>query len=172
MVGHWIALPVPSMEDRQLVTALHKLRKKDGWLVVHVLYARCDCSQRVFDHLLTSARPSDVEEVVLLVGDHEAFERSAPAAGFRVVKVQSKDLLQVYGIESAPLLAIVDPASRVRYLGGYTERKQGYRIHDVDLLEDLRATGNVLSLPAFGCGVSAELQRLLDPFRIKYRPQD
>ena len=172
MAGHWVTLPVPATTDARVIDGLNALRNRDGWMMVHVLYASCACSRRVFDHLLDSERPSDLEEVVLLVGDHDEFERAAPAAGYRVKKIASKDLWQSYGIESAPLLAVLDPHRAVRYLGGYTERKQGPQIQDLEVVHRLRADAEISVLPAFGCGVSAQLQRLLDPLKLKYRAAD
>jgi len=60
---------------------------------------------------------------------------------------------------------------RAPLLGGYTERKQGFDIQDVSIVERLRNEKSVAELPLFGCAVSRSLQALLDPLGIKYRAE-
>jgi hypothetical protein len=169
MAAHTYTLPTPAVADDTFVGAIDTLRERDdtGWLVVHVLYAECRCSQRIFDHLLGSTRPADVTEKVLLVGQRDDFAASARARGIAVVNVTPRELAAHYRIESAPLLLVVDPAGDVRYAGGYTERKQGPEIEDVELIERLLREESTTPLPLFGCAVSERLQAILDPLGIE-----
>ncbi len=170
MVGHWVTLPVPDVEDEQVQGGLRELvgQSSDSWHLVHVLYSQCRCSQRIFDYLLESERPRGAREVVLLVGPHESFSRSARARGFSVEHVAPEELKLRYGIESAPLLLILSPDGAVRYSGGYTARKQGIDYRDITLLAELQARGDADRLPLYGCGTSRELQSYLDPIGLKY----
>ena len=166
MVGHWVTLPKPERLDTWV--ALRTLRTTDAPLMaVHVLYADCECSRRIFDHLVTSKRPSNTEEVVLLVGRAPDFETHAAARGLRIHRIKAPSLKQDYGIEAAPLLAVLSD-QKTEYLGGYTDRKQGPDIRDVEIIEALAENAAAKELPLFGCGVSAELQVLLDPLKVKY----
>ena len=168
MVGHWVTLPTPDRDDAR--TSLDGLRTTDApLLVVHVLYADCACSRRIFDHLADSARPEHAEEVVLLVGAAPEFEARAPNNGIRIHRVKAKALKTEFGIESAPLLAVLS-RTRVEYIGGYTERKQGPAFRDVAIVDRIASDLEAKELPLFGCGVSAQLQALLDPLHIKYPP--
>ena len=171
MVGHWYTLPLPPMSDGSTARAVASLRedaRRGAWMAVHVLYARCRCSQRVLDHLFHSERPTAVDEHVLFIGADVDHSRRARARGFTVHVLEPKELKELYRIESAPLLLILDPSNELRYVGGYTDRKQGAAIHDLEILNQLIADGVVEPRPLFGCGVSRELQKLLDPIGIKY----
>ena len=168
MVGHWVPLPQPDRKGAW--AALAGLRSTDApLLVVHVLYADCSCSRRIFDHLVDSDRPARAEEVVLLVGQAPEFASQATAKGIRIHRIESQALKTDFGIESAPLLAVLS-SRNVEYIGGYTERKQGPAIQDVAIIERIGDHLETEELPLFGCGVSAQLQALLDPLHIKYQP--
>ena len=171
MVGHWYTLPVPVIDDPYLVRALADLRPpahRNSWMAVHVLYAQCRCSLRIFEHLFETSRPREIHEQILLVGAHPEFERHAHERGFAVHVLTPSDLKRTYRIESAPLLLVLDPSNRIRYAGGYTDRKQGAAIRDLEIISQLAAEGSTETLPLFGCGVSKELQEFLDPIGIKY----
>jgi hypothetical protein len=168
MVSHWFVLPRPDQGDPVMRSAFERLKETSARLLaVHVLYADCACSRRIFDHLLEREPPAGVEEVVLLVGDHPDFEAGAASKALRIERVEPAQLKSAYHVESAPLLAVVTDA-RVAYLGGYTERKQGPAIRDLDIFERLLREEEAPELPLFGCGVSRQLQALLDPLGIKY----
>lgn len=171
MVGHWVVLPTPSGAERpEVASALQGLaRGHDGdWLVVHVMYAECRCSQRIVDHLIDRGRPAGVTEHVLLVGEDQ--ELSAPLSdrGYTVTQLTAEQLSSRFHVQAAPLLLVAAPDGELRYAGGYTERKQGYRIRDVDILDTVMAKGWAAELPAFGCAVAEALQNLLDPLGVKY----
>jgi hypothetical protein len=169
MVAHWVPLPAPR-PDAALAQSLLGLRSADesGWTAYHVLYADCPCSMRIVDHLCTSARPADVSEVVLLVGEHAATAAALTGAGFRVVPTTAEELRERHHIESAPLFVVTDPQGTVRYSGGHTARRQGLDHADLDLVAALLAGRDVESLPVYGCGVSNALQAELDPLGLKY----
>ncbi len=178
MAGHWYTLPAPISDDPTVRRALHALRasaapssetSSQDWLAVHVLYGRCSCSIRVIKHLLTSKRPTGVDEVVLFVGDDPALTAKLEERGFRVISVTRAELAREYRIEAAPLLAILSPDGDIQYLGGYTSRKQGPDFKDRAVMADLMERRRPRSLPLFGCGVSKQLQSMLDPLGIKYR---
>lgn len=170
MVGHWVTLPRPNLDDPRLASALTELRAAPSkrWELTHVLYVDCRCSQRVFAHLLERPTPAAASERVLMVGSDDAWRRQAALRGFEVLETSAEQLGRRFGIESAPLLLISDPGGEVRYAGGYTDRKQGPQYRDVEALEALRRGEPVELLPLFGCGVTRELQAILDPIGAKY----
>lgn len=172
MTGHWATLPSPAADDERLHTALAELRTPEeqaDWMVVHVLYAACTCSGRVVDHLLADPRPAGVVETILWVGSVPELDARVEAGPFAVVHVRPEELELRFAIEGAPLFFVVDPEGNVRYHGGYTDRKQGLAIRDVEIIERVRASDDVTSLPLFGCPTSDRLRDLLDPFGLRRR---
>jgi|GEM_PF-1351566 len=171
MVGHWYTLPKPAHDDPRVGQALNELRDEgeaDAWLGVHVLYSDCGCSRRVLDHLVESKRPADLKEKVLLVGAHPEFESQVRSAGFDLLVLQRKELKKKFFLESAPLFIVAAPSGDLRYVGGYTSRKRGIEIRDVQIAESLISKEEVVELPLFGCAVSKSLQEFLDPLGMKY----
>jgi hypothetical protein len=171
MAGHWTTLPLPEPEDVEFKAALVALRPRpeaESWVAIHVLYSKCRCSQRVLDHLFETQRPEGLDETILLVGADEGIEARTNRAGFHLVVVNPSELQTEYHIVSAPLLLVLSPDDAVRYAGGYTGRKQGYDVHDLEIVDAVRNGRAADRLPLYGCGVSKELQNLLDPIGIKY----
>ncbi len=76
-------------------------------------------------------------------------------------------LAELYEIDAAPLLVAIDPEGRVRYAGGYTDRKQGPDVRDRQILDALQRGDVVQPLPLYGCAVSKQLRRTLDPLGLK-----
>ena len=167
-LGHQFALAALDRQHPALTAGLARLLRHGagGWAAVHVLYGRCRCSQRIAEHLRASQRPEDLRELVLLVGDEHDDVTGARLAerGFEVVPVAAEALATRFGIEGAPAFVLIDPARRVRYLGGYTARKQGPDIRDLAIVREARQGVRVLDLPVFGCAVSQRLQALFEPF--------
>ncbi len=171
MVGHWYTLPKPDHHDQKLTQALLALSPTDAatdYRTYHVLYADCACSRRVLDHLVSSQRPADLSETLILVGDHPEFEMRARRAQFSVLVLTPQELHARFGLVSAPLLLVMNRSGHLAYVGGYTERKQGFSIRDLEIIESVRAEATVAELPLFGCAVSRGLQDLIDPLGLKY----
>jgi hypothetical protein len=78
--------------------------------------------------------------------------------------VSPEQLVERYDLQAAPLLVVADPTDTVRYLGGYTSRKQGADVRDLGVIAATRFGLTVPPLPAFGCAVASELRARLNPF--------
>lgn len=170
LVFHLQPLPVPPVEDAQLQAALaaSSTEAEQGrWRLVHVMYARCPCSNKIIEHLLSSTRPDDVAERVVVVDASDALRDRLRAGGFIVDVIDAPTLQQRYHLEAAPVLVVADNHGRLRYVGGYTERKQGPVSHDVEILEQLRRGDRLEGLPLFGCATSRTLQQAVDPFSLR-----
>jgi hypothetical protein len=169
MASHLLTLPTPPSHDVQ--DAIHSSRlvgERGHWLALHVLYGKCACSQRVLDHLVSRGARHDVAERVLLVDGGPTLEDRLVGAGYAVERLSALDLRDRYHIESVPLLVVASPADEVRYIGGYTSRKQGPDVRDVAIIDDAIRGSSDPSLPLFGCAVSKNLQKTLDPLGLKY----
>ncbi|MGC4079504.1 MAG: hypothetical protein QM702_21180 [Rubrivivax sp.] len=155
---HLLAFPQPADDAGQLRTLASDTRVMS---VVHVLYAQCRCSQRIVDHLVTSERPHGVVETVLLVGDDDGAAARLVAHGFRVVTTTVDELGSRWRVTAVPLLVVIAPGGRVRYVGGYAARKQGPDPQDLAIIAIARGEGRLSSLPVYGCAVAGEVAERL-----------
>jgi hypothetical protein len=165
---HLIALPRPAA-DVALERAMESLRGTSGtgqWMTVHVLYAECLCSQRIADHVLASRRPEGVTERVLLIGHDAPLEARLASAKFPTTVVSEDEAATRFHVVAAPSFLVLAPDGTVRYVGGYTDRKQGLDAKDLAVVADTRAGREVSPLPIFGCAVSARLRAALNPLGI------
>lgn len=170
--SHLVALPQPETRDPRLLAAVAAHREPGAeprWAVYHALYGECPCSRKIADTLMDPdrPRPADLDETVLLVGADAALKQRVLAAGFAVEELTMEELSPKWGIAAAPLMVVADPAGEVRYVGGYTSRKQGPDVRDLAILEDLRSDAAVVALPLFGCAVSDTLRAMADPLGIR-----
>lgn len=168
--AHEYTLPHPERSDPRLQAALAAQRTVGDtrFAVTHVMYAACDCSQRIIAHLERRGARRDVAEHVVLVGRDPELTARIARAGFKLDNVEPEVLEASYGIVAAPLLIISDARGQIAYMGGYTQQKQGLDIRDSALIDELLAGKHTTELPLLGCAVSRALQRLLDPFGLKY----
>lgn len=169
LARHELALPAPSPDDARLslaVRALQSGEQRGRWGMLHVLYARCRCSQNIVDHLTSSVRPEGLQENVWLVEDDGALTRRLEAHGFRVHATTAAELRDELHVQGVPLLVISDPEGAIRYAGGYTFSKQGADIRDLAIYAELLQQQAPSSLPLTGCAMSDELRALLDPLQL------
>lgn len=169
--AHEYTLPHPERSDPQLNAALAAQRTPADtgrFSVTHVMYAACSCSQSIIDHLEERGARKDVAEHVVLVGQDAELSARIARAGYRLDNIEPAALKQRYGLEAAPVLIIADARGQIAYMGGYTKQKQGLDIRDTVLIDELLAGKHTTELPLLGCAVSRALQRLIDPFGLKY----
>lgn len=176
LASHLLTLPTPAAADPALHRAIAAQRhadQRDRWLVLHIVFDDCGCSQRVLAHLLATRRPAGVAERVVYVTEHptEASTGAATGAitahGFELDVVTPDQLAANYHIQAAPLLVIVDPHDTVRYAGGYTPRKQADDVRDLAVIAAVVRGDAPEPLPAFGCAVGRSLRSTLDPLGIR-----
>ena len=166
LASHLLTLPQPSRDNPILMAAIDEGRtaqERDGWMLVHVFYGDCGCSRRLADYLLERGRSPDAHEKILLVGEYGDFARRAEERGFIVEPIEPEALKTRYNIEGVPLLIVADGWGRLRYVGGYTSRKQGPDIQDVAIFRAVQEDRVLDSLPLFGCATSQELREALNP---------
>ncbi len=168
MVSHLAVLPHPKTNDTAWESRLHEAvpPAPESWTALHILYDNCACSRRVLKHVIASSPIKNVQERVVLVSD-SPHEPSPARDALDVEYVTPGELQAKFGVESAPLLVVLDDNQRVRYTGGYTSRKQGPEIMDREIITRLISGNDVTELPLFGCAVSSELKRLVDPLGLK-----
>ncbi len=177
LASHLLTLPAPAANDpvlHQAIAGNRRADQRDRWLVLHVVAESCRCSRRVLDHLLASDRPPGVVERVVFVTEHQAaatteWDAAIRARGFDLDMVAPDELVARYHVEAAPLLVIVDPDDKVRYVGGYTPRKQASDVRDLAVIAAVRRGATVEPLPAFGCAIGRALSTTLDPLGIRTR---
>lgn len=161
-------LPLPAPRASHLASGLDALRvARDRPVVFHVLFAGCRCSHRVLESLVTVPRPAHIEEHAILVDDADGAMRGAfRDRPFVVHDVTSADLAPHFGIESAPLLVVSAADGSLRYIGGYTDRKQAWVVRDRAIVDAALAGGTVAPLPVYGCPVSEKLRAERNPLSL------
>jgi thioredoxin-related protein len=166
-LGHIAAMPGP---EARLAREALALRPAPGRsLFVHVISAGCTCTERLFSHLTQRARFQGADEVVLFVGDDEAKRGAAERAGLGFVTTSAAELSSRFGVDAAPLLIAFDAAGRLSYLGGYYNHPSTLFPLDETIQTQLAQGAAPKPLPVFGCAVSAQLQKSVDPLGIVYR---
>ena len=169
-LAHTFAMPDEAIARPALATAVAASRRAEEqgrWLALHVLYSRCRCSAQTLAHLRARGVLQGVRERVVLVGPHPAYEAEVREGGFALEVLLPDELERRYHLQAAPVLVVSDPRDQLRYVGGYTARKQGPEQEDVAILTRLMRGESARPLPLFGCAVSRELARLLDPFGLR-----
>jgi hypothetical protein len=165
MASHLLTLPLP--ERSTLVSGLSK-QGQAQWRAFHVIAEKCACSVKVLEGLVgRGVRPGVVEKVLFIGSEGSAWKKDLSAKGFEFEVVTMETLATQFGIEGAPLFVVLNPQGDVVYSGGYSKRKQG-ESEDITILNAALANADVTALPLFGCAVSRDLQKKLDPLGLKY----
>lgn len=167
-VSHMVAMPTPNAEARLSQAALGLRRDSTAPFLVHVIYAGCSCTNRLFAHLIKRGRFSGTEETILFVGEDRIKQKLAEQAGFGFKTIPTKELTSRFGLESAPVLIAFDAAGQLKYVGGYYDHPATISPRDERLHEQIAKGASPSALPVFGCAVSAKLQRSVDPLGIVY----
>lgn len=170
--AHLLTLPTPELTDlgfQRSAIVERKPAQQGRWMVVHILDQECVCSLRVLSHLLADPRPHDVVERIVLIATTVGAERIAAIRdrGFDLEIVTPEQLGERYHVEAAPLMVVTDPSDKIRYVGGYTPRKQAADIRDVAVIEALHQGLQVEPLPTFGCAVGRSLRTKIDPLGLR-----
>lgn len=167
MAGHLIIFPSP---DSKIEGAMKTLQNESGaagqWFAAHVIADGCRCSGEALEHLLARGPRKDSQELIIYVGK----ELSEPlrASSYKTMLSDEAKLFRDYGVESAPLLALVSPEGKLVYAGGYSETRNGPIVEDTVIAEAMRG-GSPKALPLFGCAVSKDMQDKVDPLGLKYK---
>jgi hypothetical protein len=167
-LGHIAPMPAPGDEAGIGRALLGQRRDAARSFFVHVIYAGCSCTQRLFTHLVQRARLEGADEMVLFVGEDADKRLAAERAGLRFVSMPAAEFTARYGIEAAPLLVAFDAKGRLRYLGGYYNHPSTLRPLDESIGAQVANGAAPEPLPVFGCAVSPRLQDSLDPFGLVY----
>lgn len=153
MRSHWIPQSVPPADQSPSTVPAGA----DGWTAIHILQAECGCSRRVLSRLRERPPEPGVLERILHVREGANSRETFPA-GYEVEQLTGTDLARKYHIAAAPVLVLLDPTGAVRYCGGYTARKRGPDIRDLELIRATRGGAAPPPLPVYGCAVSAQLK--------------
>lgn len=157
MRSHWVPLPVPPADNSPPTVAADG----DGWTALHVLHAECGCSRRVLARLRERPPEPGVRERVLWVREGSNSGESFPA-GFEVEQLTGPELVRKYHLAAAPVLVVRDPAGAMRYCGGYTARKRGPDLRDLEIIRATRVGAPPAPLPVYGCTVAAQSKDAAD----------
>jgi hypothetical protein len=164
-VKHLASLPRPN--NYALLNRVLKYRRSSSLdFLVHVIYSECTCSSRLLTHLVARRPFAGTEELILFVGVDPSKEKLARNSGFEFVTVTASELLSDFGLEAAPVLVMFDSAGKLRYAAGYYDNPATVISLDEKIHVQFLAHARIEPLPIFGCAVSPQLQRSLDPLRL------
>ncbi len=138
-------------------------------LLVHVIYANCSCTERLFKHLVERRAMRGVDETILFVGDDAAKKARARGAGYRFATVTPAELATRFGLEVAPVMFAFTREGKLAYAGGYFDRPAAVVALDERIVAEVQQGTPTDPLPVYGCAVSPELQKSVDPLGIVYR---
>lgn len=170
LAPHLVGLPAPLTTDTHLRDALARELPTGRWGVAHFMYRSCPCSRRTIAHLISDARPPNLDELVIVIDDHGSAgpdDDALRAAGFRVHVITPATLSERYHVEAVPLLVVARPDHELSYVGGYNRHKQSPAYEDLAIIRDLRDHAERASLPIFGCATSKRLASALDPLGLR-----
>lgn len=169
MAGHWVVLPSPNRGETLIAqtVAFGTEEQSTEWLVLHILFGDCPCSRRVLRHVVERHPLDQVTERIVLIGKDDPLRPRAIEKGYETEVVTPEQLHDRYGLESAPLMVVLDRFGRIHYSGGYTSRKQGFQIEDVVRIQNVVNGKEQEDLPVYGCAVSDRLKQIIDPLGLK-----
>jgi len=168
MVNHIVSMPLPD-DYRKIQDRMPRLRQSKGWLMVHVIYKNCSCTNALTTSLIDRKVTPNLEEWVIYAGSDRKIQEQFEAAGFLFQAETKVSIDERYGIEAAPMLLIFSPENGLAYGGGYFERPSVFHSMDQALLRRIKEGEAVDALPLYGCAVSPRLQKLIDPLGIKFQ---
>ena len=167
-VTHMAAMPRPDDESRVARAALALRRDASADFLVHVIYAGCSCTNRLFAHLVERKPFPGANEVILFVGADSATRHAAERAGYSFRSVTAEEMGATFGLDVAPVMLAFDSAGTLRYIGGYFDRPAAVTALDEQIRRRILAGASPDPLPVYGCAVDAALQRKVDPFGVVY----
>ncbi len=111
-----------------------------------------------------------MQEHVLLIGKNAALSHRLSKAGFTITDISEENIARHYQLHGVPWLILQQPGGKIRYAGGYSaEPRPEAEYQDLAIWEALKAGIQPQPLPAYGCAVTAQLKRRIDPFGLKYQ---
>lgn len=142
---------------------------RDRSLLVHVIATDCDCTRRLIAHLMAAHRTRGVDELIVFVGDASRWRAAAAEVGLPIVEIDADRLWLDYGVQAAPVLAVVSARGQVEYLGGYFDHPAARQPLDADIVKAWQRGTVPAPLPVFGCAVGTRLRERLDPLGLVYQ---
>ncbi|MBO9666704.1 MAG: hypothetical protein J7501_07800 [Bdellovibrio sp.] len=154
---------LPSLGQKQQAT----------WGLTHVVSAECKCSAKVIDYLIARGPSADAKEEIVVLGPMPAQAQALKDKGYSLRALKPEEMTDDISHLGVPFLLISTPQGDNVYAGGYSEKsvQDGSPIRDLEILHSLQGKGTAKSFPIFGCAVSRRLQKVIDPFSIKYTGQ-
>ena len=170
MAGHLLTMPIPKNLEK-MSEKIDELKGSKSITGLHIVFDKCSCTNSLINSLLRNPSKSEVDEFVLWVGTKESLgvtrETNLSKLGYNIIYLTPETLKHRFGVEVAPILVLKE-GEDLRYLGGYYDRPGSTQSYEKEIIEAVLTRKIPKSLPVYGCAVSQDLQKIIDPLSILY----
>ena len=143
--------------------------------VLHIIGEGCNCSQLVGEYLMKRGPEKQYYEEVILIGNFKKLAKQLKEKGFAVKQTPLEDLIyKKIDLSGVPFFMLYDQKGVVQLISGYSNQLINpftTQFKDKELVSAFFKEKKDKPLPIFGCAVSKEYQKLLDPLGLKYKKE-
>lgn len=165
MASHLLAMPLPKEVEKVRESLLSYQNNKE-WLYVHIIYDKCSCTNLLIEHLVERKKMKEATEVIMLIGGSSSYEDQLIKSGFKFVTMKKETVEKEFGIEAAPILAVINGNGELKYLGGYFKTSAAKYPKDIEIISHINKGSEVEALPLYGCAISDVLKSYIDPLGV------
>ena len=166
-VWHGLSFAKPEVSN-----VLSFLSPKKDLNAIHFISENCSCSTHLINHLIERGHSKKVHEKVIVLGNLRQEKKQLEKAGYEIERISYQEAYENEYFAATPLFVVFDMKKNIKYMGGYTQNTITplSKIYDTEIFEIAANEKNVAKdFPIKGCANSKKIQKLIDPFGLKYR---
>ena len=107
--------------------------------------------------------------MVMIMGQQDDWKKSLQKNGFQIKTMNHKPDKNQFDVEGVPALLVYDSKGDIKYSGGYYECVISHesQVKDVAIIAAIQNGKSLPDMPIYGCTVSEEYKKILDPLNLK-----